>query len=429
VKIIQIGVLVLLGAMTPAGTYQPANSNLEARQWFQDAKFGMFIHWGVYSVAERGEWVMENENIPVSAYEPLAAKFNPTEFDAAEWVALAKRAGMKYITITTKHHDGFAMYGTKQNKWNVVDATPWKKDPIKLLADECHRQGIKIFFYYSLLDWHHPDYYPLGRTGHSAGRPVEGDWNRYLDFMDAQLKELLTGYGEVDGICFDGWWDKPHADWQLRRTYDLIHSLQPATLITNNHHRTPYEGEDYQIFEQDLPGHNAAGFNREAEKSALPLETAATINESWGYNRNDTKFKSTESLIQYLVRAAGHGANLDLNVGPMSNGKIQPEFVEALDQIGDWMRKNGETIYGTRGGPVPPQSWGAMTQKGDRFYVHILKLQAESLTLPHLPPLKAAAMFVTGAKVDMTSTDNGYVLHLQRTAHDAIDTIVVLEKR
>lgn len=428
-KIIQIGVLVLLGAMTPAGTYQPANSNLEARQWFQDAKFGMFIHWGVYSVAERGEWVMENENIPVSAYEPLAAKFNPTEFDAAEWVALAKRAGMKYITITTKHHDGFAMYGTKQNKWNVVDATPWKKDPIKLLADECHRQGIKIFFYYSLLDWHHPDYYPLGRTGHSAGRPVEGDWNRYLDFMDAQLKELLTGYGEVDGICFDGWWDKPHADWQLRRTYDLIHSLQPATLITNNHHRTPYEGEDYQIFEQDLPGHNAAGFNREAEKSALPLETAATINESWGYNRNDTKFKSTESLIQYLVRAAGHGANLDLNVGPMSNGKIQPEFVEALDQIGDWMRKNGETIYGTRGGPVPPQSWGAMTQKGDRFYVHILKLQAESLTLPHLPPLKAAAMFVTGAKVDMTSTDNGYVLHLQRTAHDAIDTIVVLEKR
>src|SRR5579862_7365578 len=226
---------LLLSAAAAAQTYQPADSNLQARTWFQDAKFGMFIHWGVYSVLGKGEWVMNNDKIPVSEYEKLAPQFNPTEFNAAEWVSLAKAAGMKYITITSKHHDGFAMFATKQNKWNIVDATPYAKDPLKMLADECHKQGIKLFFYHSQLDWHNPDYFPLGRTGHSAGRPSGGNWNRYLDYMDAQLTELLTNYGDVAGIWFDGMWDKPDADWQLARTYSLIHKLQPAALVGSNH--------------------------------------------------------------------------------------------------------------------------------------------------------------------------------------------------
>ena len=188
-------VAIFWSSTAAAQGYQPSESNLKARQWFQDAKFGMFIHWGVYSVPGRGEWVMENEEIPITEYEKFAPQFNPTGFSAAEIVSLAKSAGMKYITITSKHHDGFAMFATKQNKWNIVDATPYAKDPLKQLAEECRKQGIKLFFYHSQLDWHNPDYLPLGRTGHSAGRVGSGDFNRYLEFMDAQLSELLTNYG------------------------------------------------------------------------------------------------------------------------------------------------------------------------------------------------------------------------------------------
>ena len=184
--------------------YQPAPANLAARRWFQEARFGLFIHWGVYSVLGDGEWVMNNRHIRVAEYEKVPAFFNPIDFDPAQWVSLAKAAGMKYITITSKHHDGFAMFDSKVSDWDIVDRTPYKKDVLKMLAEECHRQGVKLFFYHSHLDWHHPDYYPRGRTGHDAGRPESGDWNRYLDYMDAELKELLTNYGEVGGIWFDG---------------------------------------------------------------------------------------------------------------------------------------------------------------------------------------------------------------------------------
>ena len=176
-------------------TYTPAPENLEAREWFQDAKFGMFIHWGVYSTLARGEWVMENEKIPYQTYEKLPAFFDPEEFDPAAWVKLAKDAGMKYITITSKHHDGFAMFDSKVSDYDIMDRTRYKKDVLKMLADECHKQGIKLFFYYSHLDWHHPDYFPRGATGNSSGRKEEGDWSKYLAYMDAQLTELLTNYG------------------------------------------------------------------------------------------------------------------------------------------------------------------------------------------------------------------------------------------
>ena len=252
--LLAFGVLALSQAARAQENYQPSAANLAAREWFQDAKFGLFIHWGVYSVLGDGEWVMNKRHLTVEEYEKLPAFFNPTEFDPAEWVALAKAAGMKYITITSKHHDGFAMFGTKQSDWNIVDRTPYKKDVLKMLADECHRQGIKLFFYHSQLDWHNPNYYPRGRTGHDTGRPESGDWYKYLDYMDAQLRELLTNYGEIGGIWFDGMWDKPDADWRLATTYKLIHDLQPQALIGSNHHHAPFPGEDFQMFEKDLPG-------------------------------------------------------------------------------------------------------------------------------------------------------------------------------
>ena len=229
---------VFLLLLCPAGLaqYHPTAENLAARQWFQDNKFGLFIHWGVYSVLGKGEWVMNDDKMTVAEYEKLPGQFNPTEFNPAEWVAMAKDAGMRYITITSKHHDGFAMWGTKQGDWDIVDRTPYHKDVLKMLAEECRKQGIKLFFYHSQLDWHSPNYFPLGRTGRTAGRPEGGDWYKYLDYMDSQLRELLTSYGPIGGIWFDGMWDKPDADWRLEKTYSLIHSHQPAALIGSNQH-------------------------------------------------------------------------------------------------------------------------------------------------------------------------------------------------
>jgi alpha-L-fucosidase len=427
VMIRKLVIILSLVVLAVAQTQKVPPERLKAREWFQNAKFGMFIHWGVYSVLGDGEWVMNNKKIPISEYEKLAPKFNPIEYDPAQWVSIAKNAGMKYITITSKHHDGFAMWGTKQSKWNIVDATPYKKDALKMLADECKKQGIKLFFYHSHLDWHHPDYYPRGRTGQSSGRPESGDFNRYLDYMDGQLRELLTDYGEIGGIWFDGWWDRPDADWRLNKTYSLIHSLQPSTLIGNNHHRKPFEGEDYQMFEKDLPGHNTAGFNADAGIGELPLETCETINRAWGFNSTDKQFKSAGDLIRYLVRAAGYNANFLLNVGPMPTGKIQPEFVERLQEIGQWMQKNGESIYGTRGGPVTPRPWGVTTQKQGKVFVHVLDWQDELLALPKIANVKSAKLLATGAAVELKEIPGGAILRLPQSARDPVDTIVVLE--
>jgi len=421
-----VWLITLVAAQAFGQTYRPTDANLQAREWFQNARFGMFIHWGVYSVLGDGEWVMNNRKMTASDYEMLAPKFDPTAYDPAAWVAAAKSAGMRYITITSKHHDGFAMWGTKQNHWNIVDATPYKKDVLKMLAEECHRQGIKLFFYHSQLDWHNPDYYPRGNTGKTAGRPDNGNFDRYLDFMDNQLRELLTGYGEIAGIWFDGMWDKPKANWRLDRTYGLIHGLQPAALVGSNHHLLPLPGEDFQMFEKDLPGHKTADFNATSEVGQLPLETCDTINNSWGYNKNDQHFKSTKQLIQYLARAAGYNGNFLLNIGPMPSGEIQPEFVERLHGIGRWLEHNGESIYGTRGGPLAPTSWGATTCRPGKIYVHVMDYNGDLLALSKLPAVKAAKVLASGGAVEITSLKGGIVLHLPE-ARDEADTVIVLD--
>jgi len=402
-------------------------ARLAARQWFRDAKFGMFIHWGVYSQLGQGEWVMQNRSIPVRNYEWLASTFNPTKFDARAWVAVAKSAGVRYITITSRHHDGFSMFATKATRYNIVDWTPFARDPMKELADECHRQGIKLFFYYSQLDWHHPDYWPRGSTGTATGREESGEWNRYLDFMDRQLTELLTNYGAIGGIWFDGMWDKPNADWRLDKTYALIHSLQPAALIIPNHHKAPLPGEDVQTFEQDLPGANSAGFNT-TEIGSLPLETSLTMNESWGFNITDRKFKSVSELIGYLVRAAGRDANLLLNVGPRPDGTIQPEAVERLQALGKWLGTYGASIYGTRGGPIAPRAWGVTTQRGDSVFVHVLDWPDRQLAIPAVGPhVQQARMFGTGARVEMVQTDDAIVLTLPPPSPGEPDRVILLE--
>jgi alpha-L-fucosidase len=399
---------------------------LEAREWYSDAKLGLFIHWGVYSQLGRGEWVMQVESIPVPTYEWLASTFNPVKFDAREWVELARAAGVRYITITARHHDGFSMFASDATRYDIVDWTPFDRDPLQELAEECRRAGIKLFFYYSQLDWHHPDYWPRGGTGRATGRPESGEWGRYLDFMDRQLEELLTGYGPLGGIWFDGMWDKPDADWRLQETYDLIHGLQPAALVIPNHHQLPMPGEDAQTFEQDLPGENTSGFNT-AEIGTLPLETSLTMNGSWGFNITDTGFKSVPEIIGYLVRAAGVGANLLLNVGPRPDGTIQPEAASRLRSLGAWLDTHGPSIYGTRAGPVPPRAWGATTRRGDTVFVHVLDWRDPTLALPPLDArIRAARMLVDGTDVAFTQSAEGVTLALPPAGGEP-DRVVVLE--
>ncbi|MGD1044588.1 MAG: alpha-L-fucosidase [Bacteroidota bacterium] len=408
--------------------YTPSSENLKNRSWFQDAKFGMFIHWGVYSVLGSGEWVMQQRMIDKKTYEKISAFFNPTDYDPKEWIALAKSAGMKYICITTRHHDGFSMFDTKQTDWNIVTRTPYKKDILKMLADECHTQGIKLFLYYSHVDWYQNDYYPRGWTGQYSGRSDSGNWNRYLNFINTQLTELLTNYGEISGVWFDGIWDKKDVDWQLEKTYRTIHSLQPQCLIGNNHHLTPRPGEDFQMFEKDLPGQNNAGFSDESTVGALPLETCETMNNSWGFNLLDKNYKSTKQLIQYIIRTAGNNSNFLLNVGPMPNGKIQPEFITTLKEIGSWMEKNGESIYGTREGPLSPKSWGVTTQRSNLVYVHILSGNTTNLLLPDFgKKIKSISLLNDKTKLTFRQDTFGISIQIPPDKIDSVDTILKIE--
>jgi len=427
VRAVAIGMVALVATKRPAFAQQTVPpERLAAREWYQDARFGMFIHWGVYSLLGDGEWVMQNRKITVPEYEWLATTFNPVKFDAKVWVSLARAAGMRYITITSRHHDGFSMFRTTATPYNIVDWTPFRRDPLKELADECQRQGIKLFFYYSQLDWHHPDYWPRGETGRATGRPMSGEWNRYLDFMDTQLGELLTSYGPLGGIWFDGMWDKPNADWRLAQTYGLIHRLQPAALIIPNHHKTPLPGEDVQTFEQDLPGANTAGFNT-TEIGNLPTETSLTMNGSWGFNITDRKFKSVRELVNTLVRAAGTGTNLLLNIGPRPDGTIDPEFIERLQAMGKWLDANGRSIYGTRAGPVPPRPWGATTRRGDTVYVHVLSWADRQLAIPALGTrVRRAYLLDGGQTVPFAESDAGVTLTLPAPQPEAYDRVVVL---
>ncbi len=409
-------------------TYQPTEENLKARKEFQDEKFGIFLHWGLYSMMGNGEWVMNNRNINYKEYQVLAQTFYPSHFDADKWVAQIKASGAKYITITSRHHDGFSLFKTQTSDYNVVDGTPFKRDIIKELAEACRKQGIKLHLYYSHLDWHRTDY-PLGRTGRKLGRPTDQqNWKSYYNFMNTQLTELLTNYGPIGCIWFDGWWDhdqdaKPF-DWELENQYRLIHQLQPACLVGNNHHVTPFDGEDIQFFERDLPGENKAGLSGQ-DVSKLPLESCQTINDNWGFDITDNRYKSTKQLIQMLVGAAGRNSNLLLNIGPEPGGELPQQAVERMQEMGTWLAKYGETIYGTRGGVIEPHEWGVSTQKGNKLYIHILNLQDSSLFIPLKAKIKKARLFDGGKPVSFTKSGSGYTLNLPVVPKD-IDYIVEL---
>lgn len=435
-KIIVLALAAVLAApfIRAQETYTPAPENIEARKEFAKHRFGIFIHWGIYSMMADGEWIMNSRDLKYDEYSRLAAGFYPSKFNAEEWVKVFKAAGAKYITITSRHHDGFSMFGTKASPYNIVDATPFKRDVIKELSEACAKEGIKLHFYYSHLDWGRNDYFPLGNTGHSAGRP-EGDdtsWNHYIDFMCTQLSELLTNYGPIEGLWFDGVWDKRGKDfeeqgkiWQIEKQYKLIHSLQPACIIGNNHHHGNFAGEDMQIFEKDLPGKNTTGFVEDSVVSdTLPLETCETINNSWGYSMDDDSYKSKEDLIRYLVKAAGNGANFLLNIGPRPDGTLPEESVERLLAIGQWLEKYGESVYETQRGCTGEMPWGITTQKDNVLYIHNFSNCGAVLVPVKGNKAVSAVCLQGGEKVTFKQVDEGIVVSFPACTGDCPDRIV-----
>ena len=354
VKSILAATLLAAAAASSASAqenYQPSPEIVAAQEQFRENRFGIFIHWGIYSMYGQGEWALNYNGLTHEEYSKMAGGFYPADFDAAEWVSAIKASGARYICIT-----------------------PFKRDIIAELAAECERQDMPLHFYYSLIDWGRTDA-PRGRTGQETGRPEATDPDTYFDFMKCQLTELLTSYGKVGCIWFDGNWD--HEEWEqpldyrYDELYPLIHELQPGCLIGNNHHITPYPGEDIQIFERDIPGENTAGWHSGGVSTTLPLETCQTMNGSWGYRMRDQNYKSVDELIRYLVSTAGRDANLLLNVGPQPDGNIPAAALERLAAMGEWLAVNGETIYGTRSTLVKPQPWGVTTHKDNKMWLHV----------------------------------------------------------
>lgn len=419
---------LLIALIPSAAGYVPSGEVLESRRQFAEDRFGIFIHWGIYSMFGQGEWYL-NYGPAADEYMKAAKGFFPADFNAAEWVAAVKDAGARYITITSRHHDGFSMFHTAENDYNIVDGTPFRRDILKELSDECQRQGIALHLYYSHIDWVREDY-PQGRTGHSTGRDAsKADWNSYYGFMNRQLSELLTNYGPIRAIWFDGWWDhdedKVPFDWQLDEQYAMIHNLQPGCMVANNHHQAPFDGEDIQIFERDLPGENTAGLSGQSV-SRLPLETCNTMNGMWGYKISDQNYKDSKTLIRYLVKAAGMGANLLLNVGPQPNGEIPAAALARMKEMGEWLRENGETVYATEAGPFPAQSWGTSTRKDDRLFVHLLSPETSAILLPMDLKVLSAKEYATGKPVKFSRHGKHVMLQLEEIP-DVIDHIIEIK--
>lgn len=363
--------------------------------WFREARFGMFIHWGVYSVPAgewkgqnyggASEWLMYSAKIPVKDYQPLQAQFNPVKFNAERWVQIAKDAGMKYIVITSKHHDGFAMFDSKLTTWDIMDS-PFKRDPLKELAAACKKAGIRLCFYHSIMDWTHPDY-ALRRPWDKRPELPAPNMDKYVQFMKGQLRELLTGYGPIGILWFDGEWE-PEA-WTHERGVDLykfVRSLQPNIIINNrvDVHRSGMAGMsgsdeavgDYGTPEQEIPANGMPG---------VDWESCMTMNGSWGFHKNDHNWKSAPQLARNLIDCASKGGNYLLNVGPTSLGEIPEPSVQRLAEVGAWLKQHGQAIYGTQAGPFPkPLEWGRVTRKGNKLYLFLFDPSRKEMPMPGL---------------------------------------------
>ncbi len=417
-----------------AASASAADQREKRLAWFRDARFGMFIHWGVYSVpagewkgkpiAGLGEWIMNRAKIPVKEYEQLAPRFNPTKFNAEEIVRLAKNAGMKYIVITSKHHDGFAMYRSGVSKYNIYDATPFKRDPLKELADAAQKAGIKLGFYYSQTqDWHEPDAVGNDWDFPDAVKDApKKDFQKYLDEkVKPQVRELLTHYGPIGLI----WFDTPRniTKQQSQELVDLVHGIQPDCLVSGR-------------IGNGLGDYDSAGDNQISMGNAKRIwETPVTLNDTWGFKKDDENWKTVPVLIKQLVQVISQGGNYLLNIGPKSDGTVPEPSIERLTKVGEWLTRNRESVYGAGPNPFPYQlPWGIITTKPGKMYLHVFNWPQKQLTLYGLKTKVRAASLLDGGqklklsqKIDVAADHSEITIDLPAKAPDTSNTVIALD--
>ena len=378
----------------------------EHMRWWLDARYGMFIHWGLYAIPARGEWVMYQEHIPHEEYAPLASQFNPKRYDPDAWVRLAKEAGMRYMVLTSRHHDGFSLFDSAFSDF-TAPKTAAGRDLLREYVEACHRGGMPVGFYYSLLDWRYPAYF------RGPKKDPEG-WATLVDYMHAQVRELCTNYGKLDILWYDGGWPYTAEDWRSEALNAMVRQLQPGIII-NNRAQLP---ADFDTPEQHVV----------ASAPGRPWEACMTLNGSWGYNEADTDWKTPKQVIETLVRCASGGGNLLLNIGPKADGTVPPESERILRQVGDWLKTNGASIYGTDRSPFFT-STGMTTLKGNTVFVHVLRWPGRQLTIPRiLNQVRSVHMLHNGESVVFEQRGDRVILDkLPARAPDALDTVIVLE--
>jgi len=411
-------------------------------EWWQEARFGMFIHWGLYAIpagewkgeTNHAEWIRTTAQIPPDIYNEFVNEFNPVKFNADDWVKMAKDAGMKYIVITSKHHDGFCLFNSKYTDFDIM-STPFKRYILKELADACHREGIKICWYHSIMDWHHPDYIP--RRGWEKGRYEEGaDFDRYINYIKNQLKELVNNYGDIGVLWFDGEWEGTWSNEYGKDLYNYVRNLDPDIIINNRVDvgrsgmagmtRAGQYAGDFGTPEQEIPSTGLPG---------VDWETCMTMNDHWGYNKHDTNWKSTKDLIRKLTDIASKGGNFLLNVGPTAEGLFPDESIQRLKEIGDWMKVNNEAIYGTSASPFKNLTWGRCTQKnipeGTRLFLHVFDWpELGLLKVPGIynQPMNAFLLAdVAKNTLKIERVEDALIIKLPPTPPDEINSVVVLD--
>lgn len=426
-------------------------------QWFCEARFGLFLHWGLYAIPGRGEWVMSHEKISAEEYETYFHQFNPTAYNPAEWAKAAKRAGMKYAVLTAKHHDGFCLFDSQWTDYKSTN-TPCSRDFVREYTEAFRAEGLKVGLYYSLLDWHHPDYPKYGDRNHpmrenEAYRNQKINFEHYLDYMHSQVEELMTRYGKIDILWLDFSYDNMRGEkWRAAKFVEMVRKYQPDILIDNRletsgegfgslvtSHPSSFCG-DFVSPEQIIP---MEGIRNEYGK-AVPWELCTTMNNNWGYNPNDFLYKSPSLLIHKLVECVSKGGNMILNVGPDATGRFPQESIAILKVIGEWMDRNGESIYGCDYAELPKPEWGRYTRKGNIIYAHIFEEPIGPLALTGIAPeqvervtllrdgseVRSGDSWVTASYPGVLFVSLGELPYCSYPLPDPIDTVlkIVLKK-